>query len=158
MKPATRPTALPKAKIIFNAPGGWDADTNDNSSGIVATYHNPAESFDTIVVSVRPLPDEAKKDPKMRDALVDEIVNGEKATFKFDGASAVGDTETMRDNRFLKKEKTKYERPDARIIVTSRQRRIGDVVVSVAMASLEPASQEVDHLADEVAMSLRAVR
>ncbi len=157
MKPATRPTALPNAKIIFNGPAGWDEQTNDNTSGIVATYHDPAESFNTLVVSVRPLPPEAKKDPKMRDALVDEIVRGETTQFKFDGANPVGDTEIVKDNRFLKKERTRYQRPDAKIQVTGRQRRIGDVVVSVAMASLESSAADIDKLADEVMMSVRAV-
>jgi hypothetical protein len=91
----------------------------------------------------------------VRDALVDEIVKGEKAQFKFDGANVVGDTETVKDNRFLKKERTRYEKTDARIQVTSRQRRIGDVVVSVTMASLEASATDIDRLADEVAMSLR---
>lgn len=155
MKPATRPTALPQAKITFNAPAGWSEETNDNTSGIVATYHDPAESFNTIAISVRPLPPEAKKDPKARDALIDQIVSGEKAQFKFDGANVVGDSETVKDNRFLKKVRTRYEKADAKIQVTSRQKRIGDVIVSVSMAAMEPAATDIDKLADEVAMSLR---
>jgi hypothetical protein len=154
-KPATRPTALPNAKIVFNGPAGWSEDTNDNTSGIVATYHDPVEQFNTIVISVRPLPPEANKDPKIRDALVEEIVNGEKASFKFDGANVVGETETVKDNRFLKKVRIRYEKADSKIQVTSRIRRIGDAVVSVAMASVESSADDVDKLADEVAMTLR---
>jgi hypothetical protein len=154
-RPATHPTALPQAKIVFNGPGGWSEETNDNTTGIVATYHDPVEQFNTIVISVRPLPPEAKKDPKIRDALVEEIVNGEKTSFKFDGANVVGETETVKDNRFLKKVRIRYEKADSKIQVTSRIRRVGDAVVSVAMASVEANANDVDKLADDVAMTLR---
>src|SRR5439155_1538690 len=100
-------------------------------------------------------PDEAKKDPKIRDALVEEIVNGEKASFKFDGANVVGETETVKDNRFLKKVRIRYEKADSKIQVTSRIRRVGDAVMSVAMASVEASANDVDKLADDVAMTLR---
>ena len=156
MKPATRPTALANAKVTFNAPAGWDEQINDHSEGIVATYHDPAQSFNTIAISVTPLPPEAKKDPKIRDMLVETIVNDEKTQFKFDGASVVGDSETVKDNRFLKKTRIRYDKSGDKIQVTGRQRRVGDVVVSVAMASEESSAADVDRLADEVAMSVRA--
>ncbi len=157
-KPATRPTVLPAAKISLRAPAEWGAETNENASGIVATYKDPDQTFNTIVISVRPLPAEAKKDPKVRDALVDEIVNGEKIQFKFDGASTVGETEVVKDRRFLKKTRTRYETADHKIQVTSRQMRIGDSVVSIAMASMEANAADVDKLADDVAMTVKAGR
>ena len=155
-KPATRPTMLHAAKIIFNGPAGWTEETNDNATGIVASYHDPVDSFNTIVISVRPLPPEAKKDPKMRDALVEEVVKGESTSFKFDGAQTVGDPEVIKDRRFLKKVRIHYEKPEAKIQVTSRTMRIGDQVVTVAMACLDSAAAETDKLADDVAVTLRA--
>jgi hypothetical protein len=158
LRPATRPTALPAAKIAFNAPAGWEEQTNDNTSGIVATYHDPVESFNTMVISIRPLPPEAKKDPKARDVIVDEMVKGENASFKLDGANQVGDVEPVKDNRFLKKTKLKYEKADAKLTVTSRVKRVGDVIVNVAMVALEPGATDIDRLADEVAVSVRPSR
>jgi hypothetical protein len=61
----------------------------------------------------------------------------------------------VKDNRFLKKVRIRYEKADSKIQVTSRIRRIGDAVVSVAMASVESSADDVDKLADEVAMTLR---
>src|SRR5262249_19229409 len=49
-KPATRPTVLSTAKISFNAPAGWNEELSDNASGIVATYHDPAQAFSTIII------------------------------------------------------------------------------------------------------------
>jgi hypothetical protein len=157
-RPATRPTVLSTAKITFNAPAGWDEQLSDNSSGIVATYHDPTQRFNTIIITVRPLPAEAKKDPKIRDAMVDEIVSGEKTQFKFDGAQAVGETEIVKDRRFIRKERIRYERTDAKIQVTARQLRIGDAVVSVAMAALDQSAADLDKLADEVALTVKAAR
>ena len=156
--PATRPTVLPLAKIRFNAPAGWEADANDNVSGIVASYKDPNQGFNTIVISIRPLPPEAKTDPKLRDVLVDEIVDGEKTQFKFDGAQIDGSTEKITDNRFLRKERTRYEKGESKIQVTSRQLCVGDAVVSVAMVSLDANAVEIDKLADEVALTIRPMR
>jgi hypothetical protein len=156
--PATRPTVLTQAKIRFSAPAGWDADTNDNPAGIVASYKDPSQGFNTIVISVRPLPPEAKTDPKLRDVLVDEIVEGEKAQFKFDGAQINGSPEKITDNRFLRKERTRYQKADSKIQVTARQLRIGDAVVSVAMVSLDANATDIDKLADEVALTVKPIR
>jgi hypothetical protein len=156
--PATRPTALPAAKIAIAGPYGWTAETNDNASGVVATYKDPDEPFNTILVSVKPLPPEAKKDPKIRDALVDEIVNGQKTEIKFEGAQPVGDVEKISDRRFLRKVRIRYEKSDTKIQVTSRIIRIGDAVVSVAMASLEQSAADNDRLADEVALKIVPAR
>jgi hypothetical protein len=158
VKPATRPTALPNAHIAFNAPAGWQDETNDNAKGIVATYHDPDDNFNMIVISVQPLPAEAKKDPKVRDAVIEEMVKGEKTEYKADGATAVSENEPVKDNRFLKKARSKYEKGDVKFQVTSRQRRVGDAVVSVAMVSLESFAPVIDKLADEVALTVRPTR
>jgi len=70
------------------------------------------------------------------------------------GAEVVGETEIIKDRRFLRKERIRYESASNKIIVTARQLRVGDAVVSVAMASLEASAADNDRQADEVAGAL----
>jgi hypothetical protein len=156
-RPTTRPIVLPQAKIRFSPPAGWTEETNDNPKGIVATYHDPADGANMLVIDVQPLPKEARTDPKLRDALVEQIVNGEQTELKVPGAQPAGPPQPLTDHRFLRKQRTSYESSDAKFQVTSRQLRIGDVVVSVAMLSRQENAAENEKLADDVALTLRAL-
>src|SRR5204863_4433650 len=153
----TKPSMLPNAKLRVPPPAGWTEELTDASNGVVATYRDPQESGNLIAITVRPLPKEAAKDPKLRDALVDEIVSGEKQQFKIDGANASGQPETVKDNRFLRKTRTRYEGNGKRFTVTSRQLRIGDEVVSVSSIAVDETASAVETLADEVAVGTRAL-
>ena len=154
-KPATRPTILQAAKISVRAPFGWNPQLTDNASGAVATFRDPSESFNAIIISVTPLPAEAKKDAKIRDAVIDQIVSDEKTSFKLDGAELVGDTETVKDTRFLRKQRIRYQTPDAKIQVTARQKLVGDSIVNVAMSANETSAVDIDKLADEIALTVK---
>ncbi|MGH7177766.1 MAG: hypothetical protein ACREJC_10325 [Tepidisphaeraceae bacterium] len=153
---SAKPTALPKAKIRVSLPADWAAEINDAASGMVATCRDPRDKSRMIAISVRPLPREARSDPKLRDALVDAIVSGERAQFKLDGATAVGDSKTITDRRFLRKVRTRYQGDGRRFDVCSRQIRAGDVIVSVTEVCLEDDFDTVDRLADQVALAARA--
>jgi len=156
LKPATKPTVLSAARIAFNAPAGWDEDLSDNTTGMVAKYHDPNQPVNLIAINVTPLPPEAKKDAKARDVIVEQIVSGQQTSFNLEGANQVGSAETIKDNRFLKKTKQRYEKGDAKLLVTSRVKRVGDVIVNVALVALDPGANDVDRLADEVAVSVRS--
>ena len=88
--------------------------------------------------------------------IVDEIVAGEKQQFKIDGAKLQGNPETLKDNRFLRKTRTRYEAKDRQFQVGSRQLRVGNAVVSVSTVSLIDQSDIVERIADDVAVSIRA--
>jgi hypothetical protein len=159
MKPpslANKPLALSQAKIRLSPPEGWRAELNDAASGMVATFHDPADSTNLVAVSVRQLPKEARTDPKMRDALLQEMASGEKAQIKIDGAEPVGETQTITDRRFLHKTRTHYKSGPRRFDVSSRQLRAGEAIVSVSVVSLEDKFETIDKLADQVALSIRA--
>jgi hypothetical protein len=155
ISPTTRPVAFPSARIRLNPPTGWREESNDNASGIIATYHDPDDRTNLIAVSVRQLPAEAKTDPKLRDALVDEIVNGEKQSFAIDGAQPQGQTQTVTDRRFLRKVRTDYQAKGVHFRVTSRQIRAGDAIVSISVVALQEQAEAIDALADQIALSAR---
>lgn len=153
---SNKPLALSQAKIRVSPPDGWRAELSDAASGMVATFHDPADSTNLVAVSVRQLPKEAKTDPKMRDALLQEMANGEKAQIKIDGAEPVGETQTVTDRRFLHKTRTHYKSGARKFDVSSRQLRAGDAIVSVSVVSLDDTFEMIDKLADQVALSIRA--
>jgi hypothetical protein len=167
--PATSPTMKPpqlaaklimlsQAKIRLLPPEQWRAEVNDAGSGIVATFHDPADNTNLLAVSVRQLPKEARSDPKMRDALLEEMASGEKAQFKIDGAEPVGQTINVVDRRFLHKARTRYRMSTGgkQFDISSRQVRAGDEIVSVTVVTLEDKFDVIDKLADQVALSVRA--
>lgn len=153
---ASKPLALAQAKIRLSPPEGWHAELNDAASGMVATFHDPLDSTNLVAVSVRQLPKEAKTDPKMRDALLQEMANGEKAQIKIDGAEPAGETQTVADRRFLHKTRTHYKSGARKFEVSSRQIRAGDAIVSVSVVSLDDKFEMIDKLADQIALSVRA--
>lgn len=152
---ANKPVFFAKAKVRLTAPPGWGAEANDNAEGIIVTYQDPQEQSNCIAVSVRQLPAEARRDAKIRDILIDEIVDGEKQTFKVDGAEIVGQTQAIDDRRFLRKTRTDYEYQGRKIRITSRQVRAGNAVVSVTMMASEEQGDAVDAIADKLATDVR---
>jgi hypothetical protein len=154
----TKPATLSQAKLRVTPPAGWTSELKDATSGVVATFHDPQETGDVIAVGVKPLPKEATKDPKLRDAVIDELLSGEKQQFKIEGATVDGASETLKDNRFLKKVRTKYQGSGKRFTVTSRALRVGDAVVSVTSIAIDDAAPTVEQLGDELAVGIRPIR
>ena len=154
---AAKPITLNHAKLRLTPPDAWRADVNDAASGMVATFHDPADNTNLIAISLRQLPKEAKADPKMRDAMLEEMANGETAQLKIEGAEPVGQTVNVVDRRFLHKTRTRYRaKADGRQFgISSRQLRVGDAILSVSVVSLEDAYETIDKLADQVALSAR---
>ncbi len=156
--PSTRPVTFAQSKIRVTPPSGWTSETTDNASGLIVTYRDPQDGSSLIMISVRQLPLEARRDPELRDIVIDELVAGEKQSFKIDGAELSGDTRTITDRRFLRKSRTEYAHQDRRFIVTSRQLRAGDVLVSVTMLARQQSADAVDELADKVALDVKPLR
>jgi len=152
-----RPTTFAQARVRLTAPAGWHGETNDQPSGIIATWRDPEDRTNLIAVSVRQIPKEARADPALRDVAVDEIVAAEKLTFVIDGAEPTGETRTIDDKRFLRKTRTDYEARGVKFSVTSRQMRAGSAIVSVTMVALRDRADEIDRLADKVALDARAI-
>jgi hypothetical protein len=159
---AAKPITLGQAKIRLSPPEGWRAEINDAASGMVATFRDPADRTNLVAVSVRPMPKEARTDPKLRDALIQEMASGETAQFKLDGAEPVGQTMTLVDRRFLHKARTRYHvaaqkaADNRQFDISTRQLRAGDELVSVTTVSLQDSYETLDKLADQVALSVRA--
>ena len=155
---APRPVTFAAARVRVTPPAGWRAEANDVATGgVIVTYRDAADETNLITVSVRPLPPEARRDRKLRDLAVDEMVEGEKQSFRIDGAEVVGETQTVTDRRFLRKTRTDYEHEGRRFRVTSRQVRAGDVIASVTIVAREESAESVDAIADRVALSVKPV-
>lgn len=151
------PIAINEARLRLTPPGGWDVETKPIAEGIVATIRDPEDRTNLIAVSVRPLPPEARRDAKLRDILVEEIVNAESQQFVLEGATLNGSAEPVKDTRFLRKTRSRYETKDIRFQITSRQMRVGDVIMSVTCVCLEDTATFVDKLADDVAVKARPI-
>ncbi len=148
-------TTIGSAKLRLNAPNDWKPEIRGGvDSGIVATFHDNADDTNLLAISVRQLPPEAKRDPRLRDVIVDEIVNGEKTQFKIEGSTIVGGVVNLSDRRFLKKTRTKYQTTSTKFDVSSRQIRVGDEIVSVSIVCLDDRYEAIDKAADEVALSM----
>jgi len=151
-----RAVSFPEASLRLTPPSGWGGEITDRASGIIATWRDPADRTNLIAVSVRQIPAEARADPALRDVIVDEIVAAEKQAFVIDGAEPDGQTRTIDDKRFLRKTRTDYQARGVKFSVTSRQVRAGSAIVSVTMVALEDRADEIDALADAVAVGIRA--
>jgi len=153
---AAKPMVLSQARIRITPPSAWRAELTDSAAGIVATFRQEADETNLIALSVRPLPKDARTDPKLRDIIVEEMVAGEKQQFKIEGAEVKGSTETIKDNRFLRKTRTRYQAKDREFQVGSRQLRVGNTLVSVSTVSLIEQSDGVEKLADDLAVGIRS--
>jgi hypothetical protein len=159
--PATAPAAdsivLREAKLRVTPPAGWTAEVTTNASGLIATWRDPHESAHLITLIYRPIPAQAKNDSRLRDLAIEEPARGEKPTFQIEGAQPAGQTQTIADKRFLRKLRTEYAAQDTKFIVTMRQVRAGDGVASITGIALPNKADEIDALADSVALGVRAL-
>ena len=164
-RPSSRPAvplSLPQAKLRIATPaslGNWQLESADAPAGIVLTFREsqPAHPFELIAVSVKQLPKEALKDPKLRDAIVEEMASGERQQLKLDGVTGEPKIEAIKDNRFLRKMRAVYQTRSDQVQLTSRQLRIGEVVVSVVGVAGAEQAAAIDKMADELALSIRAI-
>jgi hypothetical protein len=153
--PASKPVVLEEAGLRLTPPPGWRVELSDHAEGIIATFRDPDDETNMIAVSARQLPREARSDPKLRDALVDQIVGAERQQFKIEGATLQGTEQLIKDNRFLRKSRTRYQTKEKQFEVGSRQLRVGNTVVSVTAVCLLDHSPDVEKLADDVAAQAR---
>jgi hypothetical protein len=155
---APRLVTFAAARVRLMPPDGWRAEPNEGAiDGVIVTYRDAEDETNLITVSVRPLPPEARRDAKLRDLAVDEMVDADRQSFRIDGAEVVGETQTVTDRRFLRKTRTDYEHEGRRFRVTSRQVRAGDVIASVTIVAREESAESVDAIADRVALSVKPV-
>jgi hypothetical protein len=154
--PATRPITFDAAHVRVTPPTGWSSEPNpDASGGVVVTFREEQDPTNLIAVSVRQLPAAAARDPKLRDILIDEVVQAEKQSFKIGGAEVIGQAQEVTDRRFLRKTRTDYAHEGKRFRVVSRQVRAGAAVVSVTIVAGEENADRVDAVADRVALDVR---
>ncbi len=156
--PATRPVAFDNARVRVTPPVGWTSEPNpDASGGVIVTFRDERDPTNLIAVSVRQLPAGAARDPKLRDVLVDEVVQAEKQSFKIGGAEVIGEAREVTDRRFLRKTRTDYAHEGRRFRVVSRQVRAGLAIVSVTIVASDENADRVDAIADRVALDVRPV-
>ena len=156
--PATRPITLDRAGVRVTPPGGWGAEPNQGATGgVIVTFRDEQDPTNLITVTLRQLPPEARRDPKLRDVVVDEIVQGERQQFKIDGAEVLGKAQEITDRRFLRKTRTEYAHEGRRFRIVSRQVRAGNAIVSVTIVAREENADRVDAVADRVALDVRPV-
>jgi hypothetical protein len=152
------PTVLGKARLrVASPPPGWRVQKQDVASGIVVTYHERAGENGLIIVSVRTIPADAKNDPKLRDLVIDEMTRDAQSSMQLPGAKEIGKPSVVKDDRFLRKTGRHFDVQGSACTVVTRQRVIGDCVVSVASLAEDERAAEVDSLGDAVAVSVTRI-
>lgn len=146
--------AIPKAKLSVPVPDGWKEEIHNNPDGIVAVMRDALEGSRMIVISVRPLPPEAIQDPKMRDMIIDDLAKRERVTFKLEGGAQAGPQVPIKDARFARKSITELESQGIKLKLDSRQRVLGNRIISVSSVSLDADYQKIADLADQMAMGV----
>lgn len=161
--PSTRPIepgktiTFAKAQIRLATPAGWKVLENDAPSGVIATLRNPQSTSDLMMISVRPLPAEAGRDPENRRKIAEQLALGEKAAFKPDKGEATGEPEVLPDPRFVRKTRTKYDAQGLRFWVESRQILAGNALVGVTSLTTEDRADLIGQAADDLATGVKAV-
>ena len=157
--PSTRPIAFDRAGVRVTPPTGWSIESNVGATGgVIVTFRDEQDPTSLIAVTVRQLPPEARRDPRLRDVIVSEIVQGERQQFKIDGAEVLGQAQEVTDRRFLRKTRTDYAHDGTRFRVVSRQIRAGNTIASVTIVAREESADRVDAVADRVALDIRGIR
>ncbi|HEY7087035.1 MAG TPA: hypothetical protein VH518_03035 [Tepidisphaeraceae bacterium] len=151
-----KPVAFPEAHLRAAPPTGWKQESSGAASGLIVAWRDPEDATNLITLTYRPVPAEAKKDPKLRDMAIDQLAAGEKPQFQVAGAQVVGKTEMISDKRFMRKTRTTYKVKDTQFRVSFRQVRAGDGVVSITSVALVDKADAVEELADKVATEVRS--
>ncbi|WP_428939863.1 hypothetical protein [Fontivita pretiosa] len=155
--PADESIVLREARLRITPPAGWTAQLTANISGLLATWRDPQEPANVITLIYRPIPEQAKTDSRLRDLAIEELARAEKPSFQIEGAQPAGQTQTIADKRFLRKLRTEYSAREMKFVLTMRQVRAGDGVASITSIALPDKADEIDALADRVAMGVRAL-
>jgi len=157
-KPAatTQPVLFAAAHLRITPPSDWSADQTKQPNGLLVTWHDPASASNLIALTYRPAP--PGTDPDSMDVVIDQLAAAETPTVASPDAKALGPAQTIADKHFLRKISTDYQLNDAKLRVTMREIRAGDGVVSVTSIATIDRADEVDALADQVAMDVRATR
>jgi len=155
--PAAQSIVLREAKLRITPPAGWTAQLTANTSGLIATWSDPHEPGNLITLVYRPVPEQAKADSRLRDLAIEELARGEKPSLQIEGAQPAGQTQTIADKRFLRKLRTEYAAQESKFVLTMRQVRAGDGVASITSIALPDKADEIDAVADGVALSVRAL-
>lgn len=154
----TRPVVFREPRLRVPPPAGWPAQSTGAASGLIVTWRDPTDTTNLIALTYRPIPADAKRDDKLRDLAIEQIAAGEQPSFSIDGAELAGETQTIKDRRFLRKQSTEYRVQETRFRVGFRQVSAGDGVVSITSVALADKADEIDKLADAVATEVRATR
>lgn len=146
-----------EARVQFAVPEGYRAELTGAAEGVVAVLTHAASVDRRILVTVVPVsvPPGGVVSRELLMIAAERAVGLE--TERLGLPAPVGALEEALDSRFLRRARRESGDDLARVVSDTRQRRVGDVVVSVSMACLEEEEDEVAGHADVVAESVRGV-
>ena len=147
-----------EARIRFLPPSGYRATLAPTATGVVATLTSEAHPERRIVVTVVNLevPPGQSVNREVIGTAADRAIELE--TEKLTLPSPLGEFELAVDSRFFRRQRRFAGEDLARVASDSRQIRLGNVVVSVAMACPEDEEEETARAADTLAESVEALR
>ena len=150
-------TPFPRGRLRIAPPAGWREVLSDANAGTIVTYQEPAHRDWSLTVNVTPLPAKAKADAQVRDALIDDLVLGQRQSFRLGGEEIEGKRTPIEDPRFLRKGRTLFAGKTVRIELTTRYRLIGDRVVTVNALGPAADTQPLMDLADKLALAIEPI-
>lgn len=153
----TRPVAFEEAGLRVAPPAGWRAQSTGDSSGLIVSWRDTQDSGNLIALALRRVPSQARDDPKLRELALEQMVLAEKPVLQIEGSRQIGPPRMVADKRFLRKTRLDYEIKGVKFGVTLRQVRAGDGIVAITAMAEEDRADEIDALADQVAISVRSL-
>jgi hypothetical protein len=132
--------AYPHARLQAIVPVDWTEQRSDQSNGLVATYTDPKDPAEQIILSVRIIPKAAQQDKAKLDALAGTMADQErKLPAKFAGAK-VEQQPAQPAAGEVKRTRVKVGEGDSAVIIETRYVVVGDVLASVRSIGREGAA------------------
>jgi hypothetical protein len=160
-KPTDTAVTLRRARLKFETPEGLAVRPHDlpegGTEGVVAVLvdpAHPARRLSITVVPVIPATPGAEVSNELLIAAADRAVTLESARIEIPDA----EPEAVFDSRFFRRQRRTGGDPSSPFVSDTRQLRIGNAIVSIAMITTPADEDEASKLADELAESITPLR
>jgi hypothetical protein len=156
-------TTVKKAGVQFVVPEGLSAKVDDAAEGVVAVLvdaKNPLRRVTVTVVPVSRPAAQGQQQPaageELESAAIEKAIELE--TGKLALAEPIGEFEAAIDSRFIKRQRRTGGSPESQWASDTRQVRVGEKIVSVAMSAPLEDEERTAQDADSVAESVTGAR
>ena len=149
----------PHAQLRAVVPIDWTDHKTDQPNGLVATYTNPKDPTQQIILSARIIPKAAQADKEKLDALVASMIEQErKLPAKLAEAKVEDQPTTSPATNAVRQTRMKVMTPTGTLEVETRYQVVGDVLASVRSIAKESDAADINLIAERFAASLKPIK